>query len=136
MANNLIGPQGRIAYEAMMPSKLKYVGLWLWDSAMHALAYRHVDPELARNQIRAMLACQLEDGMLPDAIYDEGVVATIDHPISAEVTKPPILAWVALKLHETDPGPRFFAGDIYTACALERLVVCHERRRCRWACSI
>ena len=112
MANNLIGPQGQIAYEAMMPSKLFYVGLWLWDSAMHALAYRHVDPELARNQIRAMLACQLEDGMLPDAVYDEGVIATIDHPIRAEVTKPPILAWVALKLHETDPDLDFLQ-EIY-----------------------
>ncbi len=112
MANNLIGPQGQIAYEAMMPSKLSYVGLWLWDSAMHALAYRHVDPELARNQIRAMLACQLDDGMLPDAVYDEGVIATIDHPISAEVTKPPILAWAALKLHESDPDPDFLE-EIY-----------------------
>ena len=112
MANNLIGPQGQIAYEAMMPSKLFYVGLWLWDSAIHALAYRHVDPELARNQIRAMLACQLEDGMLPDAVYDEGVIATIDHPIRAEVTKPPILAWVALKLHETDPDLDFLQ-EIY-----------------------
>jgi putative isomerase len=112
MANNLIGPQGQVAYEAMMPSKLSYVGLWLWDSAIHALAYRHVDPELARDQIRTMLACQLEDGMLPDAIYDEGVIATIDHPISAEVTKPPILAWAALKLHETDPNPDFLQ-EIY-----------------------
>jgi len=112
MANNLIGPQGQIAYEAMMPSKLSYVGLWLWDSAMHALAFRHVDPELARNQIRAMLARQLDDGMLPDAIYDEGVIASIDHPISAEVTKPPILAWAALKLHEMNPD-RAFLEEIY-----------------------
>ncbi len=107
MANNLISPQGKVAYEAMIPSKINYVGLWLWDSAMHALAYRHVDPELARNQIRAMLACQLPDGMLPDAVYDEGVVAEIDHPIRAEVTKPPILAWAVLKLHETDPDLDF-----------------------------
>lgn len=112
MANNLIGPQGQVTYEAMMPSKLSYVGLWLWDSAIHALAYRHVDPELARNQIRAMISGQLADGMLPDAIYDEGVIATIDHPISAEVTKPPILAWAALKLHETDPDPAFLQ-EIY-----------------------
>ncbi|MFL7837400.1 MAG: amylo-alpha-1,6-glucosidase [Candidatus Promineifilaceae bacterium] len=112
MANNLIGPQGQITYEAMMPSKLSYVGLWLWDSAMHTLAYRHVDPDLARNQIRAMLAYQLDDGMLPDAIYDEGVIATIDHPIMAEVTKPPILAWAALKLHELDPDPDFLQ-EIY-----------------------
>jgi len=82
-------------------------GLWLWDSAMHALAYRHVDPELARNQIRVMLACQLPDGMLPDAVYDEGIIAEIDHPVRAEVTKPPILAWAALKLHEADPDLGF-----------------------------
>jgi putative isomerase len=112
MANNLIGPQGQVTYEAMMPSKLSYVGLWLWDSAMHTLAYRHVDPDLARNQIRAMLAYQLADGMLPDAIYDDGVIATIDHPITAEVTKPPILAWAALKLHEIDPDPDFLE-EIY-----------------------
>jgi glycogen debranching enzyme len=79
---------------------------------MHALAYRHVDPELARNQIRAMLNCQLPDGMLPDAIYDEGIIASIDHPIRAEVTKPPILAWATLKLHETDPDLDFLE-EIY-----------------------
>jgi glycogen debranching enzyme len=49
---------------------------------------------------------------LPDAIYDEGIVSTIDHPISAEVTKPPILAWAALKLHETDPDLDFLE-EIY-----------------------
>jgi hypothetical protein len=112
MANNLISPQGKVAFEAMTPSKINYVGLWLWDSAMHSLAYRHIDPELARNQIRAMLACQLPDGMIPDAVYDEGVVAEIDHPIRAEVTKPPILAWAALKLHEIDPDPSFLE-EIY-----------------------
>ncbi len=95
-----------------MPSKSHYVGLWLWDSALHALAYRHVDPQLARNQLRAMLACQLPDGMLPDAVYDEGVVATIDHPIKAQVTKPPILAWAALKLDETSPSLEFLQ-EIY-----------------------
>ena len=112
MANNLVSPLGKVAYEAMMPSKVSYIGLWLWDSAMHALAYRHVDPELARNQIRAFLACQLPDGMLPDAIYDEGVVSEIDHPIPGRVTKPPILAWAALKLHETAPDLDFLR-EIY-----------------------
>ncbi|MBN1537381.1 MAG: hypothetical protein JW908_11660 [Anaerolineales bacterium] len=112
MANNLISPQGNVIYEAMTPSKLGYVGLWLWDNAMHALAYRYVDAELARNQIRSILAHQLPNGMLPDVIYDEGIVSTIDHPISGEVTKPPILAWAALKLHETDPNIDFLR-EIY-----------------------
>ena len=114
MANNLVSPLGKLPYEAMMPSKINYVGLWLWDSALHALAYRHVDPEMARNQIRTMLAYQLPNGMLPDAIYDEGLVFTIDHPIVGEVTKPPILAWAVLKLHETDPDVSFLR-EVYPA---------------------
>jgi len=112
MANNLISPQGMVTMEAMAPSKLNYVGLWLWDNALHALAYRHVDADLARNQIRSMLAHQLPNGMLPDAIFDDGVVSSIDHPIVGEVTKPPILAWSALKLHETDPDLQFLQ-EIY-----------------------
>jgi hypothetical protein len=112
MATNLISPLGSVTHEAMTPSKIKYIGLWLWDCAMHALAYRHMDPDLARNQIRVMLAQQLPNGMLPDAIYDEGIVTEISHPIRAKVTKPPILAWAALKLHEFDPDPSFLQ-EIY-----------------------
>ncbi|MBN1119461.1 MAG: hypothetical protein JXJ17_00155 [Anaerolineae bacterium] len=114
MANNLISPRGSITYEAMTPSKLNYVGLWLWDSALHTLAYRHVDPELAYNQLRAMTVCQLPDGMLPDAVYDEGIISTIEHPFTAEVTKPPIMAWAALKLYEKT-GDLGFLEEIYVS---------------------
>lgn len=114
MSNNLVSPRGFVKYESMMPAKGKYVGLWLWDNAMHALAYRHMDVELAQNQIRVMLENQLPNGMLPDAIFDEGVVSEINHPIRAEVTKPPILAWSALKIHEIKPDQKFL-GVIYPA---------------------
>ena len=112
MANNLVAPSGFIKYEAMMPTKAFYVGLWSWDSALHAIAYRHIDPNMARNQIRAVLAHQLASGMLPDAIFDEGVVSEIDHPIKGLVTKPPIHAWAALKIHEIDPNTDFLK-EIY-----------------------
>lgn len=112
MANNLVSPKGCVTREAMMPTKAFYVGAWLWDSALHAIAFRHVDPELARDQIRVMLDNQLPDGMLPDAIFDEGAVFEIGHPIHARVTKPPILAWAALKVHETDPKAGFLK-EIY-----------------------
>ncbi len=112
MANNLIESRGNVIYESMSPSKLSYVGLWLWDNAIHALGFRHVDPDLARNQIRGMLAHQFPNGMLPDSVYDEGIVSSLDHPIVGEVTKPPLLAWAALKLHETDPDLGFLE-EIY-----------------------
>lgn len=120
MANNLISPSGFVTHEAMMPTKVFYVGIWLWDSALHAIAFRHIDPELARNQIRVMLANQLPDGMLPDAIFDEGIVAEIGHPIHGRVTKPPILAWAAMKIHEVAPDAGFLK-EIY-----EPLKRCNE----------
>lgn len=112
LANNTISPVGHVAHEAIVPSKAKYIGLWLWDSALHALALRHADPEMARNQIRAFLPRQLPDGMFPDVVFDEGVVSEIDHPIKGRVTKPPILAWAALKIHEIAPDVAFLE-EIY-----------------------
>jgi glycogen debranching enzyme len=116
MANNLVSPRGCIKYEAMAPSKSSYIGLWLWDSGLHSIAYRHVDPQLARDQIRAFLALQEEDGMLPDAIFDEAGVFELDHPIQGKVTKPPILAWAAMKVHDLQPDLDFLR-EIYPALA-------------------
>ncbi len=107
LRSNLISPAGQIGYEAVVPSKLKYVGLWLWDSAFHALALRHIDPVLARNQILVMLRHQRPSGMLPDALSEDGPVFEIDHPFHAEVTKPPLFGWTALKLHESAPDESF-----------------------------
>ncbi len=112
LANNLVSPLGYVTHEAMMPSKAFYVGHWLWDSALHAIALRHVDAELARDQLRLMLVHQLADGMLPDTVFDEGVVTELAHPFPGKVTKPPILAWAALKLHQTDPDIHFLK-EIY-----------------------
>jgi putative isomerase len=112
MSSNLVGPLGRVTHEAMMPSKVQYVGIWNWDACFHTLALRHVDPILAQNQLRTMLDCQLPDGMIPDAVYDEAVVSDIDHPLRAEVTKPPIIAWAAMKLHEMAPDLGFLK-EIY-----------------------
>jgi glycogen debranching enzyme len=99
--------------EAMMPSMIHYVGVWAWDAFFHALAYRYVDRELAENQIRILLDHQREDGMLPDAVHDEGVVMRHPFPTGeAEVTKPPLVAWTALKLFQHS-GNRDFLAEVY-----------------------
>lgn len=113
LLNNLVSPSGMLTRETVMPSKAKYIGAWLWDSALHAIALRHLDFKLAKDQVRLMLDHQLADGMLPDAIYDEGVVSEIDHPIHARVTKPPIMAWAALKLYESDQDVGFIKEIYY-----------------------
>lgn len=107
MAVNMVSPSGWIQREAMLPSKHQYIGVWNWDACFHALALRHLDPELARDQLRVVLAHQRADGMLPDVVFDEGVVDWTDHPIPGAVTKPPVTAWAAWKLHQVAPDTAF-----------------------------
>ncbi len=72
MRAGLISTRFFTTREAMTPSKMYYVGVWQWDAYFHALAYRHVDKRLAQDQLRILLDHQREDGMIPDAIHDEG----------------------------------------------------------------
>jgi glycogen debranching enzyme len=59
-----------------------------------------------------LLDHQREDGMIPDAIHDEGTVTHLDFPVEADVTKPPLIAWAAWKLYEFDHD-REFLDEIY-----------------------
>ncbi|WP_327090087.1 glycogen debranching protein [Nonomuraea sp. NBC_01738] len=127
LAVNLIDIRGR---ESMIPSKYGYVGLWNWDSYFHAIALRHADPVLAREQIRILLDNQRPDGLIPDVVHDHGVLAeTTDLPRSdlarlaqhvggepireaVPVTKPPLTAWAVWKVHEAAPDLEFLA-EVY-----------------------
>ena len=112
MRSGLISSRFYTTREAMTPSKVHYVGVWQWDAYFHALAYRHVDMKLAKDQIRILLDHQREDGMIPDAVHDEGIITRLTFPVEADVTKPPLIAWAAWKLYETD-GDREFLDEIY-----------------------
>lgn len=112
MRAGLISTRFYTTREAMTPSKIHYVGVWQWDAFFHALAYRHVDRRLAQDQLRILVDHQREDGMIPDAIHDEGLVTHLDFPVEADVTKPPLLAWAAWKLFEKDKDHEFLE-EIY-----------------------
>src|SRR5688572_11451903 len=112
MRAGLISTRFYTTREAMTPSMIHYVGVWQWDAYFHALAYRHVEKRLAHDQIRIVLDHQREDGMIPDAVHDEGTVTRLDFPVVADVTKPPLLAWAAYKLYEQD-GDSEFLDEIY-----------------------
>jgi len=112
MRAGLISTRFYTTREAMTPSKIHYVGVWQWDAYFHALAYRHIEMKLAKDQIRVVLDHQREDGMIPDAVHDEGTVMRLNFPVEADVTKPPLLGWAAWKLYETDHD-REFLDEIY-----------------------
>ena len=116
MRAGLISTRFYTTREAMTPSKIHYVGVWQWDAFFHALAYRHVDAKLAKDQIRILLDHQREDGMIPDAVHDEGTITYLDFPVKSDVTKPPLIGWAAWKLYEMD-GDREFLDEIYEPVA-------------------
>ncbi len=120
MRAGLISSRFYTTREAMTPSMIQYVGVWQWDAYFHALAYRYVDKHLAQDQIRIMLDHQRPDGMIPDAVHDEGTVTHLTFPIEADVTKPPLLAWSAWKLYEQN-GDKEFLSEIY-----ESIVRCNR----------
>jgi putative isomerase len=112
MRAGLISTRFYTTREAMTPSKFHYVGVWQWDAFFHALAYRYLDSRLAQDQLRILLDHQREDGMIPDAVHDEGTVTHLDFPVDADVTKPPLIAWAAWRLYEQS-GDREFLDEIY-----------------------
>ncbi len=112
MGAGLISTRFYTTREAMTPSKVYYVGVWQWDAFFHAIAYRYVNARLAQDQLRILLDHQREDGMIPDAVHDEGTVTHLTYPVDADVTKPPLIAWAAWKLFEQD-GDREFLNEIF-----------------------
>ncbi len=112
MRAGLLSPRYYFTREAIAPSKIHYVGVWHWDQFFHAIAFRHVDTKLAEDQIRILLDHQLPNGLIPDAIHDEGLVTHLEKPVDADVTKPPLLAWTVLKLYEKS-GHTDFLQEVY-----------------------
>jgi putative isomerase len=114
MRSGLLNQRFYFTREALVPSKIHYVGVWHWDQFFHAIAYRHIDTRLAEDQIRIVLDHQRPDGMLPDAVHDEGTVTHLMLPVDADVTKPPLAAWTVLKLYQKS-GHLDFLEEVYEA---------------------
>jgi len=112
MRAGLISTRFYTTREAMTPSKIHYVGVWQWDAYFHALAYRHMEMNLAKDQLRIVLDHQRRDGMIPDAVHDEGTVTRLTFPVEADVTKPPLVGWAAWKLYEIDHDVEFL-NEVY-----------------------
>ncbi len=107
MRAGLISSRYHVTREAMVPSKVHYVGLWQWDAFFHALAYRHVDADLAHDQFRVLFDHQRPDGMVPDCVFDEGLVERLGYPVDASVTKPPVAGWCLWRVYEATQDADF-----------------------------
>ena len=93
MKNQVCSPQGLIQHRWTTPDRWPHRGMWLWDSVFHAIGWRHIDIDLAREMITAMIEVQRSDGFLPHAIMPTG---------TSDITQPPILSWGVKLIHDIE----------------------------------
>jgi putative isomerase len=110
MITNWRSPAGDIKRNGIIPS-MSYVwfnGLWAWDSWKHAVAAADFEPELAKDNIRAMFDYQKEDGMVVDAIFYNKDGDNWNERNS----KPPLAAWAVWKIYQVTSDKEFL-GEMY-----------------------
>ncbi len=108
LVNNWRGPTGRMRHSSLFPSSNVgyFNGFWAWDSWKHAVGLLSFDPELAKDQVRAMFDHQDETGMIADVVYLD---PTEDN---WRDTKPPLAGWAIETIFEAT-GDLGFVAELY-----------------------
>lgn len=84
MKGQVNSPEGLIHHRWTTPDRWPHRDLWLWDSVFHALGWRHLDKQVARDALQAVFDGQHSDGCIPHQLS----------PVkSSNVTQPPLLAF-------------------------------------------
>jgi putative isomerase len=102
--NTRIAAEG-LKHEGLFPSYHYewFHGFWSWDSWKHAAAVAHFNPELAKNQIRAMFDYQEPNGFIPDCIYRD----TLIEPNNYRNTKSPLATWAVWEIYNQTKDVNF-----------------------------
>lgn len=87
-------PEGRIRHRWTTPDRWPHRRMWLWDSAFHAIGWRHVCPQSARDAISSVLDTQAADGF---------VAHMMDPTAGSRITQPPVLALAAKRVNDVAP---------------------------------
>lgn len=100
--------RGGLLHEGIIPSHAVgyFVGFWAWDSWRFSAGTAKFDPELAKNNIRAMFDYQQPDGMIIDCIY------TDPSENNARDSKPPLVCWAVDEIF-THTGDTTFVAEMY-----------------------
>lgn len=105
MKTQVLSPEGKIRFRWTTPDRWPHRAMWLWDSAFHAVGWRHLDPRLAMDMIQAVLSQQQPDGFVAH-------MATPNWHSS--ITQPPVLCLAASMLQDSGADTQFYA-QVYPA---------------------
>jgi putative isomerase len=101
MKSAVYSPEGKLRHRYTTPDRWPHRGMWLLDSALHAIGIRHADPSLARDAIEAVLDAQHPDGLVQISYFHRGG--------RADLVQPPLLAAAAELAERVRPDPDFVA---------------------------
>lgn len=99
---NTESPQGNIKFHWTTPDRFPHRDMWLWDSAFHSLAYKHISSSLGKNAIKAVLFTQRRDGFIPHRM-------TPKPKNDSSITQPPILSWAVWDVYNFSKNKNFLA---------------------------
>lgn len=100
--------RGGLLHEGIVPSHAAYyfVGFWAWDTWRFSAALAKFDPELVKDNIRAMFDYQQPDGMIIDCIYTDPAEN------NARDSKPPLVSWAVDEIF-THTNDTAFISEMY-----------------------
>ena len=103
MKGQVCSPEGLIKRPWTTPDRWPHRAMWLWDSAYHAIGWRHIDSALAQTMIDAVFDVQNSAGFIPH------MTGPKEH---SNITQPPILALAARLVFEKS-GDLAWVARIY-----------------------
>lgn len=100
--------RGGLLHDGVIPSHAVnyFIGFWAWDSWRFSVALARFNPNLAKNNIRAMFDYQQPDGMIIDCIY------TDPKENNARDSKPPLVCWAVDEIY-THTNDTAFVREMY-----------------------
>lgn len=130
----LPSPAWNLYQRLRAPWRVNYPHQWFWDSTAHAIVLSHLDPGLAREEIRSLLYAQREDGFIPHLIWNlrhrhwvEFLLHRLyPHPCCSPYLQPPNIAEAVQALFEAT-GDTSFLAEVLPALTRFYLYIGRER---------
>ena len=121
LAWNWRAPEGDLEHGGIVPSPFAYNGFWGWDSWKHARALAVIEPERAKEQLRAQFSRQRDDGMVADTVRLDPALDNWKN------TKPPLAAAALEAIWHADPDEALVA-ELFPRCAAQLDFFDQQRR--------
>lgn len=84
----------------LSPEGNGFHGIWNWDSAFHSVGVSRWDTALAREGLLGFMQYQKENGLFPDVIFENGIIADT-------FSKPPVLSWSCVTVYKREKDMDF-----------------------------